>query len=294
MSMSSLTGIHILISYGCSAACAHCFVWGDPQNRTVMSRADVQHFLDEAKSSGVITSIAIEGGEPFLYPDVLLAAIRECSARGYGVGVLSNGFWATSDESALTVLRPLVDAGLKSLSVSTDEYHTVYVPAELADRAIRIAQELGINAGKMVTPFERVMFRGRAAKSLAGLKPERVPWDACHRCPRESLATPKRVHLDLYGSLHICQGIVVGNMKERRLSEIIETFEAASHPIVGPLVQGGPTALAQKAQEYGFQPEATYADECHLCYSTREFLRSMYPDLLRPDEMYGRSFAASA
>lgn len=284
--MSSLTGVHFLLSYGCNAACAHCFVWGNPKNRQVMSSTDIRHFLDEAQLAG-ITSVALEGGEPFLFPETLLEAVRECARRGYEVGVLTNGFWATSDETAQATLQPLVDVGMKSLSVSTDEYHAAYVPPEYAERAIRVAQELGIRAGKMETPFERVMFRGRAAKRLAPLKVETVRWEECSRCPRESLADPRRVHLDVYGSLHICQGVVIGNIKERSLSETMETFEAASHPIVGPLVEGGPTALARKAQEHGFQPEATYADECHLCYAAREFLRPLYPDVLRPDEMYG-------
>jgi len=250
-----------------------------------MSLEDVRHFLDEAK--GTITSIAVEGGEPFLYPETLVEVVRECAARGYGVGALSNGFWATSDEAARALLRPLVEAGLTSLSISTDEYHTAYVPAERAERALRIAEELGLKAGKMVTPFERVMFRGRAAKRLAHLKTERASWESFGRCTREPLASPRRVHLDLYGFLHLCQGIVVGNMKERPLAEIIASFEPESHPIVGRLLEGGPTALARLAQAHGFQPEATYADECHLCYAAREFLRPLFPEALGPDEMYG-------
>ena len=52
-------------------------------------------------------------------------------------------------------------------------------------------------------------------------------------------------------------------------------------------MSGGPYALAQYAAEHGFEIASGYADACHLCYRTREFLRPRLPDLLGPDEMYG-------
>ena len=30
-----------------------------------------------------------------------------------------------------------------------------------------------------------------------------------------------------------------------------------------------------------------YADHCHLCYESRRALRSRFPDVLTPDQMYG-------
>jgi hypothetical protein len=56
---------------------------------------------------------------------------------------------------------------------------------------------------------------------------------------------------------------------------------------VSRLVNGGPYALAQYAAEHGFEIAPGYADACHLCYRTREFLRPRFPHLLGPDEMYG-------
>jgi len=39
--------------------------------------------------------------------------------------------------------------------------------------------------------------------------------------------------------------------------------------------------------EFGLEHRPAYADACHLCYEARLGLRSRFPALLGPDEMYG-------
>ena len=63
------------------------------------------------------------------------------------------------------------------------------------------------------------------------------------RCPHEDLREPGRVHLDPLGNVHICQGVVIGNLFETPLKEICENYDADAHPICGPLLAGGPAAL---------------------------------------------------
>jgi hypothetical protein len=57
---------------------------------------------------------------------------------------------------------------------------------------------------------------------------------------------------------------------------------------VGPLLQGGPAELARV---YGKPEQETYADACHLCYLVRRGMRSRYPELLGPGQMYGEALA---
>lgn len=75
-----------------------------------------------------------------------------------------------------------------------------------------------------------VMFRGRAVETLTGNLPTR-PWRELCECPWEDLEAPSRVHVDPYGHVHICQGISMGNMWERPLSEI---------PLTGLMKMGNP------------------------------------------------------
>ena len=97
---------------------------------------------------------------------------------------------------------------------------------------------------------------------------------------------PGRVHLDPLGNLHICQGIVIGNLFQRSLKDICASYVPEKHPIVGPLLAGGPAELARR---YDLAPgaEAAFADACHLCYVTRLDLRQRFPAELGPDQMYG-------
>jgi hypothetical protein len=127
------------------------------------------------------------------------------------------------------------------------------------------------------------MYRGRAAHKLVHLVAQH-PWTEFRECPYEDLREPGRVHLDPLGYLHICQGISIGNLFQRPLREICQTYVPESHPIVGPLLKGGPVELVHR---YGLSHGERYADACHLCYEARTALRDHFPDALTPDQMYG-------
>ena len=45
--------------------------------------------------------------------------------------------------------------------------------------------------------------------------------------------------------------------------------------------------LAELARRYDLRPSPAYADACHLCDESRRLLRSRFPELLTPDQMYG-------
>jgi hypothetical protein len=90
--------------------------------------------------------------------------------------------------------------------------------------------------------------------------------------------------VDPLGWLHICQGLVIGNLFEKSLKEISGSYDPDVHPICGLLLAGGPSALVS---EYNLPHEAQYADACHLCYEARKALRGRYPQMLGPNQMYG-------
>ena len=81
-------------------------------------------------------------------------------------------------------------------------------------------------------------------------------------------------------------GNFYGNLLKRPLTEIMDDYDADDHPIVGPLLAGGPAEIVRR---YGLAHEAGYADHCHLCYTSRCALRQRFPDVLTPDQMYGMS-----
>ena len=297
-----LTGLHFLLTYQCTFECDHCFVWGSPWQSGVMSLKDIRFYLENALQTGTINSIYFEGGEPFLYYATLLRGVRMAVEMGFQVGVVTNAYWATSQEDALETLKPF--AGLLSdLSVSSDLFHYDEKLSQQAQNATLAARQLEIplgvicierpevaaspGNGRIPTGDSGVMYRGRAAEKLV---PYAVPqpWGTFTSCPYEDLRDPGRVHLDPFGNLHICHGLSLGNLHEQSLEEICAQYDPDNHPICGTLLSGGPVALVNM---YGLPHQSRYADACHLCFTSRSALRSRFPDVLTPDQMYGVSDA---
>ena len=292
-----IDGLHILLTYQCTYECDHCFVWGSPRQTGTLTFQQIEEILDQAKEAGV-TSIYFEGGEPFLYYVILKDAVRKATDMGFTVGIVSNAYWANSIADAKEWLRPF--AGMVSdLSVSCDLYHGNKSLAELPRNAVVAAKALGIPTGvisiaqpgvvakeaqgQLAEGESEVVYRGRAADTLAAHAPSQ-PWERFDLCPHEDLREPGRVHLDPLGNIHICQGLVIGNLFEKSLKEICEQYDPDIHPICGALLVGGPAALVT---EYNLPHASHYADACHLCYRARANLRMRFPEFLKPDQMYG-------
>lgn len=292
-----LSGLHILLTFQCLYECDHCFVWGSPRQTGVLSLEQIEEILHQARRANV-KSIYFEGGEPFLYYAVLKKAVQLAADMGFEVGIVSNAYWATTVSDAVEYLRPFAGR-LVDLSVSSDLYHCEDCLGERPQNAVVAAKWLGIptgvisvsqpgqeskeSHGQLTEEESDVMYRGRAVEKLA-LRAAKHPWEGFDSCPHEDLVEPGRVHLDPLGNLHICQGIVIGNLFEKPLKQICEEYDPDSHPICGLLLSGGPTALVT---EYNLEHGSHYADACHLCYEARTTLRARFPGLLAPNQMYG-------
>jgi hypothetical protein len=264
-----------------------------------MTLKAIRYILNEAEEVGTVKWIYFEGGEPFLYYPVLVKGIQMAASKGFQVGVVSNSYWATSVEDALEYLTPMVGL-IQDLSVSSDLYHWNERDSMRAENAEAAADQLGIPIGfiSIAQPEDvkansalgtlpegesSVMYRGRAAEKLAD-KAVKQPWDTYTQCPYEDLQEPGRLHLDPLGNLHICQGISLGNLFQRPLKEICEAYDPEKPPITGPLLGGGPAALVER---YKLPHVTEYADACHLCCESCQLLRTRYPEILLPDQMYG-------
>jgi hypothetical protein len=261
----------------------------------------LEDVLRQAEDVGSIREIYFEGGEPFLYFPILVEAVRRAKEKGFWTGVVTNGYWATGVDDARTWLRPLVDAGLDRLEISHDQYHGQDNGSSGMHPALAAANQLRLDTGTITIdppigyrdpdatapglPLSGggVMYRGRAAEKLV-VTVKGQPWSAITTCPYEDLAEPGRLHVDPFGYLHLCQGLIIGNMFVRPLGEILSHFDPRTHPIAGPLLEGGPKQLVET---YDLDHIAEYADACHLCYTARQALRQCFPALLGPDQMYG-------
>jgi hypothetical protein len=303
-----LRGLHLLLTHKCNARCGHCFLNAGPEHGQVYSPEFGLKIIDQAGESASVKSLFIEGGEPFLYPDLLPPLVERAARLGLWTGVLSNGFWAHSEEKAIAALRPLADRGLRSLSLSTDWWHQQYVPKARVERAASAAKRLGLEVDVMVClgggkaqgkaevehwenghqgagAYEgEVVCRGRAATAVCSGGTRH--WSSLTSCS-EKLSDPSRVHVGPGGEIHLCQGLLIGERVETEpLHRVLDSYAAGEHPIVSKLIAGGPAALATFALDLGWEPVAGYADDCQLCFELRSFLRPRFPDFLGPGAVY--------
>lgn len=298
-----LNGIHILLTYGCTFECDHCFLYCGPWSRGTFTRRQLSRVLDEASAMGGVEWIYFEGGEPFLYYGLMVEGLRMARDKGFTTGVVTNCYWATSEEDARVWLRPLADLGLADLSISDDWFHGGDSDETPARAALRAATAMGlpVHPIRIERPASqggtgtggrkgaaivggRVKFRGRAADKLTHDQ-ARKPAGEFDECPFEDLERPGRVHVDAFGNVHFCQGLCIGSMWERPLAGLLEEYRAPSHPILGPLVEGGPARLAEV---HGVTPDKEgYVDACHFCYLVRRRLVDRFPGYLTPRSIYG-------
>lgn len=296
-----LTEIHILLTYKCIFECDHCFLYSSPEAEGTMTLEQIKSILDEAEKIGSIIWIYFEGGEAFLFYPLLLEGIKLARAKGFKVGVVSNAYWATSEEDAEVWLRPLANQKIHDLSISDDSFHYGN-ESNNAKNALAAAKKLDIPSASICIekPFIEAqpgqeqekgkpvigggaMFKGRAVEKLVNGLPLRNS-DELTICPYEDLETPSRIHVDCYGNMQLCQGLNMGNMWLEPLSEIIKNYEPHTHPVCGPLIEGGPAFLAD---ELHVNHEKEYVDECHFCFEVRKKLIGHFPEYLAPKQVYG-------
>ncbi len=299
-----LNGIHFLLTYKCNFSCDHCFLYSDPYAKGVFTLNQLNDIMVDARTMEIVDTIYFEGGEPFLYYPVLQAGIKSARKYGFSAGVVTNAYWATSVDDAMLWLAPLQEAGLSYIGLSDDVFHygtKTDTPPKNAHKACGL---LGLNCDyfcideptvKTNTDHSRdkgepivggnTVFKGRAVEKLVQGLPKKE-WKKLGSCTREKLDDPGRVHIDPFGNVHLCQGMVMGNVFDKPLSELIKNYDAVNHPIAGPLLAGGPANLAET---YQISHEDEYVDECHFCYSLRKSLMDRFPRYLTPRQVYGEA-----
>lgn len=127
-----LSDLHILLTYRCNLTCDHCFVWGSPRQKGTLTIEQIGQILEQAKAAHV-GWIYFEGGEPFLYYDVLIRGIEMAHEMGFRIGVVSDAYWARTFSGAPERLRPMAGK-IDDLTISSDLYHYSQENSKLAQR----------------------------------------------------------------------------------------------------------------------------------------------------------------
>jgi pyruvate-formate lyase-activating enzyme len=126
-------------TYQCNLTCAHCCVpieWTDRLDVGVAVR-----FLESAHAAGIRT-LGFTGGEPFLYPEFLVALSRRGAELALRFDkVMTNGAWHRDPDHLRGVLEGLFAAGFSGrLGLSVDKFHAA--PVATIAEFCRIARDV--------------------------------------------------------------------------------------------------------------------------------------------------------
>jgi hypothetical protein len=111
-------------TYQCNLSCPHCCVPIEWPDRLDIATAIT--FLEDAHRYG-IRMLGLTGGEPFIYPEFVMAICRRAAELGFAFDkVMTNGVWFKDQFDLQSTLQELADTGFTGkLGLSVDKFHGV-------------------------------------------------------------------------------------------------------------------------------------------------------------------------
>ncbi len=139
-----MKNITVNITSKCNAQCKHCCFSCSPNSKDALSEEEIWKVVNYGINDKDINEIAISGGEPFLYEELILSIVKAVSKSKKIVTCITNGFWATSYDVARGKLEKFSSAGLRFLTISFDEFHNEYVDIEKIRNIVEASFQLPI------------------------------------------------------------------------------------------------------------------------------------------------------
>ncbi len=255
-----------------------------------MSLEDCLRYVREAKAAG-LSEIGFTGGEPFLFLPVLSKIMIAARDLGISASVTTNAFWAVSEQRALDILRPLKQAGLVCLNLSTSAFHLEFLPESRLIHASNAAHRLGLRVrincvlsegfteATFLKLFESIAWfvefvkipcipAGRAHDfvSITELQPKcEIPEGSCGQHFTKLAITTDGNAYPCCSPGGFTHPLKLGNLNDDNVATIIERAQNSSLHQVLDVV--GPAFFAPYIRScLGEQMlSKTFVDQCHFC-----------------------------
>lgn len=181
----------------CNVRCEHCVAGGNGNTRKMDHARAKKIIADMARAN--VEGISFSAGEPFLYFNEIAELVDLCRKFGIYTRVVTNSFWADTEEAADRFVAVLKDHGLCQLRLSFSRWHQKNINRRNVLNAAESCQKFGLNYFvSFVTDFseeddpyevflrrhglkffpEPVIYAGRAAS----FKPRRIKTDYQANC----------------------------------------------------------------------------------------------------------------
>jgi hypothetical protein len=146
----------LTLGYRCNMRCRSCFVGEKLKDReTVLGYRDGVQIIESAAKLGTVGTVALVGGEPFLYYETMLRlATYLWEHYRCPLNVSTNASWARTPEMTRKLLDPLIDRGLAYLMVSLDEFHLEHGQMERARNCLGYCIERNLKPAVQIIRFK--------------------------------------------------------------------------------------------------------------------------------------------
>lgn len=312
----------IIATYHCSIHCKHC--------RHNASKSSKKEFISEEMLAKILEkletvgckSVHLEGGEPFLFPEKLIGAVKQIHESKIQLEyVVTNCSWYKNQKDAVAYLKRLREAGVQRLLLKTGPFQNESIPLRKVQKVQQAAQKAEINTllwdiefypdmaaldptkthsqkqyekiygedyfKKLALQFP-INFAGRsfaAYEKFFEKKSVEKLLDTKKTCLSEFFQ-PHHFHVDLKGNFIFShtQGITIN------IDDVGKKIPEGKYKILDILWRGGVNELLDFAKkEYHFENKESYLSKCHLCYDIRTFLvknKKIDAQDLKPTEFY--------
>jgi MoaA/NifB/PqqE/SkfB family radical SAM enzyme len=251
----------------CNSKCAHCILSCSPMSNETMNLRMFQDCILQFLELN-FNPICLTGGEPFLFPDIVKEASRQCVIYSKALVIQTNGFWAASPLAATQMLELI--PYISQLGFSHDYAHMPFVSRQTIVNGIEAAYKCGITNVSLSISYQTTAecqeIESYFARRFPNIRIESWPitplgrakdnpeliaeheiydWDCLpHGCEAQKTFTPI---VTTSGDVHLCYHLImllgrrdplfVGNIFEKRLSEILNSIDDPLYEFI--LAYGG-------------------------------------------------------
>lgn len=283
--MTQFLKLVLIYTLKCNASCNSCCFECEPTRTEKMNLKDALRLIDQAVSSTAINKVSISGGEALLYDDDVLEIIKYSSAYGLETALSTNGFWGVTINAALEMLHRLKGTGLKSLLLSSDEFHRDFVPYEFIDNIISANEStkipITINNVRIKSSISHPLLKKHSSNNWQvgncipiGRAKTTIPYNefitgvhsgSCTMADALSVS-PDGSSFPCCSPGGLSKALYLGNIFELSLKEILR--ERDNLPFLNAITSKGPKWLKEIGEANGVylkDSNLDYVTMCHLC-----------------------------
>jgi MoaA/NifB/PqqE/SkfB family radical SAM enzyme len=145
----------IVVTTRCNFACTHCSVITSPYGKYKITEELISKFIDGLARIPSVRVVVFTGGEPTLLMNELTYGIEYATRKGFITRLVTNGWWAQSEELAFRYIRMFKAKGLREINTSYDDFRSKYVSIDNIANLVKAALDEGLRVAVGVATIKR-------------------------------------------------------------------------------------------------------------------------------------------